>query len=309
MMSSSDPMSAAERDRLIQLIREHRLAPIEAELLAHSAPCITLVLKDIENNRGGITDPPSGSSYMGGRPDVPQGFAWPVMRPQPDGEEVHAGFLMQIDLAELPQLPGNPLPEAGLLSVYHWDQCVDFAQSFEVRYFAPTGAPWQRIGPPKDMPCASEVGLCLNEGSFPIEGVIGIDAPSKGQHDLLSRDAFERFQDEPDDTEAPDWWAYRWATFRQRAADPGFEARSAQGFRYDWWLVGQLLGRMDEASAEWCVGQEGDAPARRLLLQIETNPVVDFAGGCDAAPVLVLARDDGTRPLTAFDNLRVTFAP
>lgn len=302
-------LTGSERDRLIRLIREYRLEPIEDELLAHSAPCITLVLTDIEDRRSAVADSAPGSSRMGGLPDVPDGFEWPVIRPRPDAPQVHAGFLMQLDLASLPPLAGSGLPSTGLLSVFHWDQCTEFEHSFEVHYLADTRRPWVRIEPPADVPCASEVGLCLAGRAFPIQGVVGIDTPSKGQHDLLSHDAHERFAHETRDGDDPQWWASRWATFRQRAADPGFDTRCARGVRYDWWLVGQLLGRMDLASAEWCAAREGPAHCRRLLLQLETNPVVDFSGGCDAAPVLVLARDPGSSQHLDFGNVLATAAP
>lgn len=59
---------------------------------------------------------PLGGSRLGGRPDLPAGFAWP-----------HAGeqaltFLAQIDLAGLPPLPPGPdadlLPRTGVLSLF-----------------------------------------------------------------------------------------------------------------------------------------------------------------------------------------------
>ena len=304
-------LTGSERDRLIRLIREHRLEPSEDELLAHSAPCVTLLLSDIEDPRRAVTDSAPGSSRMGGLPDGPDGFEWRVIRPRPDAPEVHAGFLMQLDLADLPRLAGSGLPATGLLSVFHWDQCTELGHSFEVHYFAATGRPWHRIEPPADVPCASELGLYLDGRAFPIEGVLGIDAPSKGQHDLLSYDAHERFAHESQDTDHPQRWASRWATFRQRAAAPGFDTRCARGFRYDWWWVGQLLGRMDLASAEWFAARERSAHRRRLLLQFETNPVVGFAGGCDAAPVLVLvlARDPGSSQHLDFGSVLATLAP
>ena len=66
---------------------------------------------------------------------------------------------------------------------------------------------------------------------------------------------------------------------------------------------------MDLSSAEWCAAHEGPQHRRRLLLQLETNPVVDFAGGCDTAPVLVLARDHGAPPQLDFGNALATHAP
>jgi hypothetical protein len=125
-MRPRSPLSHPDRQRLSELIQRFRLAPLQAELLVHSAPCITLVLKEIAGNRGGVDDPPPDSL------------------------------------------------------------------------------------------CASEVGTCLNPGAFPIEGILGIDVPSKGQDDLLSRDAFERFNDETQDSADPEWWAARWATKRSR---------------------------------------------------------------------------------------------
>jgi hypothetical protein len=71
----------------------------------------------------------------------------------------------------------------------------------------------------------------------------------------------------------------------EHALDERYDERQGTGFPFSWWHVGQLLGRLD-TNSEAELASRG-ASGWRLLLQIETNPVTDFAGGCDTAPVLI----------------------
>jgi uncharacterized protein YwqG len=58
-------------------------------------------------------------SRIGGDPDVPSDFTWPMYR------DVPQSFVAQIDLAEVHSLPPGVLPESGLLSFfYDSDQSV-----------------------------------------------------------------------------------------------------------------------------------------------------------------------------------------
>jgi hypothetical protein len=325
------PLTESERDRLISLIRHHRLEPIEDILLAHTEPCITLMLKEIRS-RGDDGGPPRpGASRMGGMPDLPEGFAWPRFRCQYDNAEVYSGFLMQIDLAEMPAIENSPLPATGLLSIFHRDQCAEFSESFEAYLFPESGNQLRTTSPPPDLRCASEAGVCLDDTAYLIDGVLGLDAPDKGQDDVMRNLCAERFGHETLDLDDPQWWAARLAAFQMQAIDPDHEARIESGFPQSWWRVGQLLGRMDYGSAAFVAlhdrGDQGrlqdyqyraqhsealtrEAATRwRLLLQLETNPIVDFAGGCDTAPVLILAQDEGARPWSSIGQIRASLAP
>ena len=66
-----------------------------------------------------VADSPAiGSSRIGGRPDVPADFAWPMW--EADGDSVPLSFVAQINLAELPDCPDRSLlPADGLLSFFY----------------------------------------------------------------------------------------------------------------------------------------------------------------------------------------------
>jgi uncharacterized protein YwqG len=50
-----------------------------------------------------------GSTRIGGDPDLPPSFEWPVI------DQQYLAFLCQVNLAELPRPEGSPLPERGIL--------------------------------------------------------------------------------------------------------------------------------------------------------------------------------------------------
>ncbi|HEX8522317.1 MAG TPA: DUF1963 domain-containing protein [Tepidisphaeraceae bacterium] len=86
--------------------------PIVDFLLSHARPCIYLV--EGPDAEGGV----GVSSRMGGDPDLGGDTAWPSgIDPshQPAGS---ADFIAQLSFAQAPRVPGLPLPEIGLLSVF-----------------------------------------------------------------------------------------------------------------------------------------------------------------------------------------------
>lgn len=121
-----------------------------------------------------IPDPSAPSrSRLGGTPD---GF-WPRR------QEFYFPFVAQIDLADLPRLPGVPLPEAGLLSFFHGDLITADAPGGQVLYHPvvpphraslPSGALWTdpNIERPYD---ESPVRFAL-QPTIPIYGSHGYDA-------------------------------------------------------------------------------------------------------------------------------------
>ncbi|MBW4550581.1 MAG: DUF1963 domain-containing protein [Aphanocapsa sp. GSE-SYN-MK-11-07L] len=94
-------------DRLITLIDEFDLSRYQADLLAAVRPAIFLSLSPGESSR-------SGQSRIGGIPDLPASLAWP--------KDLRWGqylcFLLQINLAQLPTGPENPLPSQGMLYLF-----------------------------------------------------------------------------------------------------------------------------------------------------------------------------------------------
>lgn len=73
----------------------------------HARPAIAITRTRDDMRRGG--------SRFGGAPDLPVGAEWPMHGKGP------YRFIAQIDLAELPALASNPLPQHGLLSLFVGD--------------------------------------------------------------------------------------------------------------------------------------------------------------------------------------------
>ena len=68
---------------------------------------------------GGPAEEKAGASRFGGRPDVPEGFAWPSW-PGEDGGTHPLSFLAQFDCAALAPLDREGLlPKTGLLSFFY----------------------------------------------------------------------------------------------------------------------------------------------------------------------------------------------
>lgn len=307
------------QDRLRDLIAQHRLEPIAEEILRHAAPCITLKLKDLGDPFGSAKtlDPPMGSSRMGGMPYVPQAFEWPMFECAYGGDTVRSGFLMQLDLAALPEISDSPLPRAGLLSLFHRDQCAPFRHSYEAFYFAPD-VKLERRAPPDDLRCASELEVCESGAATLLRAVVGLDAPTKGSHDILSATLHDRFEGDPD-------WVERLGAFLQRARDPEFETHEQAGDVLGWWIAGQMFGRMDDGSAITLAVGDGDPDAERseaenaalaeegrrawrLLLQLESNWHTGFRSNADTAPVLIMARGDRPVPWSDIGPVQATMA-
>jgi hypothetical protein len=322
-------LDSEDFERLHALIRRHRMEAIADHLLRYAAPCITLLLEDAAAAPHGKapSNPPIGASRMGGLPDAPAGFRWPVFTCGYSGETVYPGFLMQVNLADMPLWAGAPLPCRGLLSVFHRDQCAGFRESFEVMWFDAEPQSLHRTEPPQGMVCASEVTTCDRSQSFALQGVRGIDAPDKGQDDWMRDILHDRFSG---DDSVPDW-IERMSHFREHCLDPNRDQRATDGQPFHRWHAGQLLGRLDRRFQEVLALEDRRATDRledqdyilahrdqlvqeaedswRLLLQIECNPVTGFSGGCDVAPVLIASRITGFEGRPRFDAIKASLAP
>jgi hypothetical protein len=322
-------LDTEDLERLRALIGKFRMEAIADQLLRHAAPCITLLLEDVFAGSSGetVSDSPVGTSRMGGLPDAPADFRWPVFQCGYSGETVYSGFLMQVNLADMPLWSGAPLPRRGLLSVFHRDQCAPFRESFEVHWFEADPRSLHRAEPPQGMACASEVTPCDGGQSFALRGVRGIDAPDKGQDDWMREILHDRFAG---DTSLPDW-IERMSGFREHCLDPGREQRARDGQPFHRWHAGQLLGRLDRrflevlaledrgeadrvddhihvhAQRDLLAREAGDA--WKLLLQIESNAITGFAGGCDVAPVLIAGRITDEEARIRIDAIKASLAP
>ncbi|MCW7541456.1 hypothetical protein OOT46_26970 [Aquabacterium sp. A7-Y] len=300
-------LSDAEQARIRALLQRFNLTGAADLLLEHAQPCIMLLL----------------------HPD--QYWSMPS---RPDGkDEYDEDFLMQIALADMPQLPGSPLPGDGLLYVFQDIYCEMYVDSVEVHWGSTWPSSRPRPAPPGLPPATSAV---INHGKrciFPLRGVIGLDVAPKAQHDHDVISAVEARLDEGrwSDFEDPNSIYARVLSFAARAFDAELDAHLASGAseRY-WWHAGQLLGRANYKNAILAamvargefnlIGDfhyqrkhqaeiDREGAAWPLLLQIECNPATGYSAGCDMAPLLVMRHDDGQRPWQRFDRLVASVAP
>jgi uncharacterized protein YwqG len=108
---------AVERAELERRLRE-RCPTAAGELIEAIEPCVVLSASRAASD----SEPPVGTTKIGGGPDLPGGVPWPEWVPH-EGE--HAGelrplaFICQVNLAELASAAPMPeLPEHGVLSFF-----------------------------------------------------------------------------------------------------------------------------------------------------------------------------------------------
>lgn len=107
--------SQAPIAELSALIDKHHLGQYKDALLQH-----VLLAAALAPGRTAAQDIPIGSSKLGGEPDLPHDFNWPLRDGQP------LSFIAQINLAEIPEIPGGKLPGEGLLSLFYDDRVWGF---------------------------------------------------------------------------------------------------------------------------------------------------------------------------------------
>jgi uncharacterized protein YwqG len=99
------------RERIRALIEQHELSRVADEIMDDTKPCMRLKL-----NYALDEVIPIGGSKMGGSPDVPEGFEWPLWN------DVPLMFIAQIRVSDAkPFDEENLLPERGLL-YFFFDQ-------------------------------------------------------------------------------------------------------------------------------------------------------------------------------------------
>lgn len=151
---------------LHELLVRHRCEPATDLIVGAAMPCVTLYCDSNDEGTG------VGCSRMGGVPDLPVGTDWPAF----EGER--AAFVMQLNLGELPSLPGSPLPAEGLLSFFIWD---GEDGSGDVLYLPGAPAPFRTAESPSPEQyhfMAAEQFLDLQPHR--VFGVVGLDLPAYG---------------------------------------------------------------------------------------------------------------------------------
>lgn len=92
---------------LTTLIHEHGLSEYQDEILASVRPAILLKLGQAEPGH-------KGQSRIGGVPDLPLSIPWP----KNSLLDRYLCFILQINFAELPTFPDNPLTKRGMLYLF-----------------------------------------------------------------------------------------------------------------------------------------------------------------------------------------------
>lgn len=114
-------LSQSQESLLRKLISKHGLSAAEERIVSNAVECCTLFLGEEETYKE------VGNSRYGGVPDLPPSIDWP----QADGD--FYGFLMQINLAQLPDIKNNPLPTSGMLYFFILDD--EDSTSVEAKIF------------------------------------------------------------------------------------------------------------------------------------------------------------------------------
>jgi uncharacterized protein YwqG len=103
-------LSAENEARLLEIIAQAGYGAVEELIVENATECIALLLDEPDEYVQ------VGNARYGGVPDLPPGLEWPR-----DDYGKYLSFLMQVPLAEVPPIVGNPLPKQGMLYCFHGD--------------------------------------------------------------------------------------------------------------------------------------------------------------------------------------------
>lgn len=115
-----------QKRQLSELIKEYGLDPYADKIIDMARNSLLMRVTDPHDETS------IGTTRLGGLPDLPQPDDWPK-----NGEQ-SMRFLGQINLLELPNFPGNPLPENGTLLFFLGDDSNSRNIKNRVLYFPPS---------------------------------------------------------------------------------------------------------------------------------------------------------------------------
>jgi hypothetical protein len=309
MNPTIDPTELARLDALLQ---RFDLARHRELILAQASPCIAMALDDPPEPRPEVWPPPPvGASKIGGAPDLPPSWTWPMRN------DLRAGFFLQLALADLPRTAWNPLPAHGMLYLFCFTDSAAFwdPPGWELLHWNGPLSALARQSPP---PAPMSDEIIENEFFFTPDARVlklraGTDFPPGSQSDWDFVYALEQVGRDGGDNDLLD----RYFAFAARAADPALDADLAKGRGPFFYPVGRLFGHTDRSirhdltlhergqsdrfhdhawRRDHAAELDAAGAAWRLLFRLESNPAVGYTSPCDAAPVYVMAKDPGTRP-------------
>jgi uncharacterized protein YwqG len=171
------------------------------EIVRMARPCVQLVREPTEDLLLAV-----GASKLGGAPDVPPSFRWPVWK------DVPLSFIAQLNLGEVAQhLPTSTLPSSGVLAFFYAaaEQPRGFdpqhAGSWRIFYFA-NDEDLTRREPPTGLPDRAVFPACRAEFSErlsipPLEssliGTLSFDEDEAEMYFDLEEALLEHFVDNP----------------------------------------------------------------------------------------------------------------
>jgi uncharacterized protein YwqG len=162
-------LSPKQEILLRELISKHALSETEETIISNAVDCCTLLLGREERYNN------VGNSRYGGDPDLPPFIDWP----QSDGD--FYGFLMQVNLADIPDIENNPLPSSGLLYFFILDDEDSTSVKAKVLLYQGDMSQLRRVEhPPYEKLFIQVQEMYANLNPHEIETRLSIDLPGYG---------------------------------------------------------------------------------------------------------------------------------
>jgi uncharacterized protein YwqG len=209
---------------LRELITKYDLSVAEDTIVSHAAECSVIILGDTE------TYSDVGNSRYGGVPDLPSSIHWP------QSNQGYLGFLMQVNLAELPEIANSPLPSLGILYFFIEEDEACTEVTARIIFYNGDVSSLQRINPPPiDQFTPVVQGNYSRLEPHLLHLRIGIDLPSYGSK------IYEQVDELAEVTDAGD------------GGERYFNLiDDAIGKSDDCSIVGQILGFPSEINGDMC---------------------------------------------------------
>lgn len=258
------------RERIRELIDEHGLTDRADEIMADAKPCIRLKLRTVENEN----DIPIGASKMGGSPDVPTNFEFPIWNETP------LDFIAQFRLSHVKSLDREDLlPPKGMVYIFfdiaayaklYYGQKLSDIGPYKVFYLDDENTPLVRMPDPANKPyhyvaCSIEFEPQL---SPPIE------------HHIFTTDERNELASVKEER-----WKFREMHWKA-GEDFGQPFHQLLGNEND---IQGAYSMMREASSAWSVGEAKDWI---LLLQVDSDGSSLFQWGDAGMIYFCISKND-----------------
>ncbi len=265
------------RDILIQALDKAGLSRLTEIVLPLARECVFVGTTATPDDAISV-----GASKLGGTPDLPPEFAWPIWKGRPQA------FIAQLRLSEVPALEGEaPLPSEGLLSFFYdsaqstWGSSPADAGSWLVCYHSGAPSSLQRT-PAPEVPPPPRAWWQRLLSSSPPHGATRYNACALSFHRGLSLPSWEVLQDRRPPVEMTEAEREEYGELLASLPD-AFAGPSIAGHR----LLGYadpIQGEMEQEVATAAAGayqgyDAADAAGWQLLLQVDSDGPADMMWG------------------------------